>query len=217
MAGPWEKYQPKPQAAQPWLNYQPLSPEQQAAAKLAEEQRLTGTSINPADGSPTADRAWAGAGKSLRDTGLGLVQSFSQGGPMADGPRALVESLLGPAPSNPLKEWADAAIAENQAADDQLVDTTAGFWGNVGGVSAQVLGPGATTGMVARTTALPAAVRTAASRSLPALLPRTVAGNAAQGGLLGSLQPTAEGDSRLGNTAFGGGGGLLGGVLPRAQ
>lgn len=194
----------------------PKSPEEIAAAEEARLRELIpGVTTNPTDGTTGLQRFGAGAGKSLRDTGLGTVQALSEGGPMTSGPLWLAKQFGVEMPANPVKEWADSAIAENRDADVALTDTPGGFWGNVAGMGAQVLGPGIVAGMATRTPALAPGLKATAARALPALLPKTVAGGSTQGGLLGAIQPVQEGESREANTGLGLLGGFAGSLAPR--
>lgn len=141
-----------------------------------------------------ATRGLAGFGKALVDTGRGLKQAGT------DAARYFVEEGLGmEAPG--LRASLASQQAEIDAArerDAPLVQTGAGLGGNVAGYATTLLGPGI------------AARGTMVGR---ALLPRTIAGNAAQGGVLGLVQPAASGETRAENVgkgaAFGAGGATL--------
>lgn len=185
----------------------------QPAPKTMEE--LTpGISTNPTDGVSGVSLFAAGGGKSLRDTGLGIVQALSEGGPMASGPLAVMKGLGVPMPRNPVKEWADSRIAQNKQADAALTDTGAGLGGNITGTVAQILLPGATVAGASRVPQLAGQAKTLASVTR-AFMPTSIQGGAAQGAVLGSLQPVEEGDSRALNAGTGAAGGTLGGLLPR--
>lgn len=77
-------------------------------------------------------------------------------------------------------------IDEARALDAPLMNTTAGKIGNIVG----------NIGATLPTMAIPGA--------------NTLAGSAAIGGVLGAMQPTADGESRVGNALMGGAGGLAG-------
>lgn len=80
---------------------------------------------------------------------------------------------------------------EQAALDAPLLNTPAGFWGNL-------------AGNVAPMFASPGSAAFGASRAAP------YAGAAVEGAAFGALQPVAEGESRATNTAVGGGLGVLG-------
>lgn len=159
---------------------------------------------DPTEGMSGFDKFSAGVGKSFADTYRGLKQAgteavdFVAGGGVAS-PVGIADRLVRGRESNrydnPVTRATGRSLDRQQADIDRaktldapLMDTGAGGAGNLAGYAAQLLGPGA-------------AVRgTAAAR---AFLPTTVAGNAAQGGLLGLMQPVASGDSRVENGGLG--------------
>lgn len=110
----------------------------------------------------------AGAGKSLADTGRGLGQ------------------LTGAV--------SQSEVDESRRLDADLMDTGAGFVGNVGGQVAQMWVPG---GMAVKGASF-------AGRAAP------VVGAAASGGAFSATQPVATGETRAGNAAFGAGAGAVG-------
>lgn len=181
-----------------------------APAKTMEE--LTpGISTNPAEG---RGNFMAGVGKSLRDTGLGLVQSAASGGNIGSNIRSMAGGLGIDMPQGLIADWADRAIAENQEADKALADTRSGFVGNVAGVVGQLVGPGGALKLASRVPSF-SAQAPALSAVGSGFLPTTVPGGVVQGAALGSVQPVAEGQSREQNAAIGAGGGFVGGMLPR--
>ena len=186
----------------------------QPSGRKTMEELTPGISTNPTDGVSGGSLFAAGGGKSLRDTGLGIVQALSEGGPMASGPLAVMKGLGIPMPRNPVKEWADSRIAQNKQADAALTDTGAGLGGNITGTVAQILLPGATVAGASRVPQLAGQAKTLASVTR-AFMPTSIQGGAAQGAVLGSLQPVEEGDSRALNAGTGAAGGTLGGLLPR--
>ena len=184
-------------------------------AKAKSTDELTpGISTNPTEGMSGGQRFMAGAGKSLRDSGLGIVQALSEGGPMAGGFNAAIDAVGLERPRNPIKEWADERIQANAEADSQLVETKAGLGGNIAGTVAQVLAPGGALKLAGRTNGMAGFAPSFGSLS-PLFLPATLRGGVAQGAALGALQPVQEGQSRTANAFIGAGGGLLGGLLPR--
>lgn len=157
---------------------------------------------DPTEGMSGFDRFAAGAGKSIVDTGRGLAQL---GVDFVNAPATMTRAIRGEesVPQGRL-DRATAGLQASQAEADRLdaplMDTGSGLAGNVAGYGAQLLTPAA-------------ALRgTAGAR---ALLPTTIAGNAAQGAALGAAQPLAEGDSRLENATWGGAFGAGGATLAK--
>ncbi|MCS4234407.1 hypothetical protein [Stenotrophomonas sp. BIGb0135] len=153
------------------------------------------------------DRFRAGLGKSLVDTGYGIAQALTPpkvpdfinraadsvdqaiGSPTYSAiRRGVMDAYTAPG------EALEAAAAERRATDQDLMDTGAGMSGNVVGTIAQLLGPG----FLARGTA-----------AAPALLPTTIRGNALNGLIMGSLQPSTSSSDRAQNALVGG---VLGGT-----
>ncbi len=94
----------------------------------------------------------------------------------------------------------EAGIDEVKRTDEALMDTKAGIGGNVAGYISQLVVPGA-------------ALR--GTQFARFALPATVAGNSAQGAVLGGLQPVATGESRTANAALGGAFGAGGAALAK--
>lgn len=203
MAGPWEEYQ-RP-AAGPWEEYK-------AELKPVKKERPS----RATDSMSGLDRFRAGIGKSLVDTGTGLVQvalrniTPSVPGIVTQAGDAVEQAIGSPLYSRARKTVTEAYNAPRQAMerkvadrrdiDKDLMSTGAGLAGNVTGTLAQLLTPG----LAARGT-------TAA----PLLLPTTVRGNVAQGVVFGSAQPATSGADVAQNAAMGGAGGLLGAAVPK--
>lgn len=167
---------------------------------------------NPTDNMSGIDRFRAGIGKSLVDTYQGLKQAA---GDVGSSPLlALQQGTVGALSGDGFLESGLVALSklgaerkrlrDEEAArreiDRPLLDTGAGFSGNVLGTIAQILGPG----VAARGT-------TAAN----ALLPTTVRGNALQGLTIGALQPVASENERVGNALLGGVGGGAGALAAK--
>ncbi|WP_019658908.1 hypothetical protein [Stenotrophomonas hibiscicola] len=167
---------------------------------------------NPTDNMSGIDRFRAGVGKSLVDTYQGLKQAA---GDVGSSPLlALQQGTVGALSGGGFLESGLVALSklgaerkrlrDEEAArreiDRPLLDTGAGFSGNVLGTIAQILGPG----VAARGT-------TAAN----ALLPTTVRGNALQGLTIGALQPVASENERVGNALLGGVGGGAGALAAK--
>lgn len=163
-------------------------------------------STNPTDGMSGFERFAAGVGKSMVDTYRGAKQLGTEAIRAAAGDYTGLTSG-----ENAVTRWADRSLEAQQAEVDQarrldapLMETGAGTAGNIAGYGAQLLVPGG------------AALRGAAGGNRLAqlaagtLLPRTVAGNAAQGAVMGGAQPVATGENRLANLAMGGGFGAAG-------
>ena len=190
------------------------------AAEIENVLRLTpGLNENPTSGSGVASLLAAANTMQWRDFGLGAVQSLSEGGPMVSGPMTvakMVSEKFGvPMPENPIKNWADNAIAENREADEVLMETWPGKIGYGLSAISSVAAPGASARRAA-TLAQFAKHAPALMGVSRGLLPSSYSGNAILGGLLGASRPTVEGESRPLNTAAGVFGGLLGKVIPGA-
>lgn len=161
--------------------------QQKALALAAARLRLQ---AGPEPGMSATDVPWyenvaAGAGKAISDMGLGIRQ------------------LVG----NASQEEVDARKAQ----DAPLMNTGAGFTGNILGNVAAAVTPG--LGMAGTGAALGKGGLQAAGKYLLAS-PSTLGGLATQGGLgatQGLIQPTATGESRTINTAVGG---AAGGIIP---
>lgn len=153
---------------------------------------------DPTKGMSAAERAAAGAGKFVYDTGRGIKQAF--GGLSRE------------------------QIDRTKSLDAPLMDTTGGKVGYVGGALASLILPGAllSRGAAAGNAAIQAGnasntvrvATTAANVGKTALLPTTVRGAAIQGGALGALQPVGTEDSRVQNAALGVGLGALSQAIP---
>lgn len=143
---------------------------------------------DPTQDMSTADKFWAGAGKSVADMWHGGRQ------------------LAG------LESEADAA--EREAQDAPLMATGAGKTGYVSGTVATLVTPGSALKVASKVPQLSRAapVLNIASR---AFLPTTARGAAAQGAFMGALQPRGAGDSLVGNMLLGAGAGATGVLLPR--
>lgn len=193
------------------------------------EELTPGLSTNPTDGMTNGAKFAAGAGKSLRDTGLGMVQFAASGGPYAfianafrpEAQRSVEDLVAGRGPqrhaldyAGKVEDWATGRIMANAQADDALTDTGAGFAGNVTGTVAQMLAPAGVAAGAGRVAGM-ARAQPALNAVTRALMPTSVKGAALQGAALGASQPVREGDSRSLQTLFGAGAGAMGGALPR--
>lgn len=145
---------------------------------------------NPTDDMSSGEKFWAGMGKAFTDAGRGVKQ-------VLDAPATALESVFDPSGKlsksvgMPTAKASAAAtqedINQSRVIDKPLMDTTAGTVGNVAGNVAIAL----------PTVFVPGA--------------QTVAGSALTGAGMGFVQPVAEGESRLKNTAVGA---ALGGTAP---
>lgn len=142
---------------------------------------------NPTDGMSGYDKFMAGAGRSVMETFRGLDQVGS----------AVADAIPG-VDLSAHRQKLQADIDEARKLDAPLMDTGWGKVGNTAGIAAQLITPGA------------ALKSTSLAR---ALLPTTISGNAIQGAVLGSLQPTATGESRAQNALVGGAAGGAGAGL----
>lgn len=197
MAGPWEKYKQEAPADGPWAKYGKAAPKG-SAAPLEDP--------NPTEGMGAADRFRAGLGKSMVDTISGARQFATEA---VAAPLAAVGNIYGALGMGGAQEGLQAPSreaarlrsqeTERKALDAPLMRTPAGLAGNVTGTALQLIGPGA-------------ALR--GTKAAPYLLPRTVAGNARQGALLGLIQPVGDEDSRTQNVALGTAAGGVGAAVP---
>lgn len=162
---------------------------------------------NPTEDMSFLDRARAGFGKSFVDTARGSLQAATEAIaiPFSNvaniygrgGARDVADTLNAPA-----RKAAEmrAEETERQRLDAPLMATGGGVVGNIAGTLTQLAGP---------------AYLARGSVAAPAFLPRTTAGNAVQGGILGMIQPVGTDDSRLANTGIGAGAGAIGAALPQ--
>lgn len=149
-----------------------------------------GEARNPTEGMSGFDRFRAGLGKSLVDTAAGLKQLGTER--IRDIASGDIFGVIGDRGArNAVTDWADRSLAAQRAEIDQrkqqdaaLLDTGAGFAGNI-------------SGQIVQSMALPAA--------RAATLPAKLAQAAATGGAFAASQPVATGDSRAINAAVGAG------------
>jgi hypothetical protein len=138
--------------------------------------------VNPTDDMSTTDKLLAGAGKAFSDIGQGVKQSILDSNPVNAG-LAISDALgdpLGVSETvNQYKDDLNQEIEQTRERDAPLMDTGAGFTGNIAGNVAAftpaMFVPGA----------------------------NTVAGATLTGGAMGSTQPVLEAESRLLNTTIG--------------
>jgi hypothetical protein len=167
--------------------------------EIVDLPRVQAERPNPTEGMGTFDRLAAGFGKSFVDGYEGVKQlGTSAARMMAEANPAMYG--VGVQRLRDTSTEQQAETAERRRLDEPLMDTGAGMTGNITGTLAQFLVPG----MAARSTAI-----------APALLPRTLLGNAAQGAVIGSAQPVASEGERLKNAGFGLGGGFIGAAAPK--
>ncbi len=145
------------------------------------------TPIDPTEGMSGWEKAAAGAGKAIYDTGLGIRQ---------------LASYINPFDT---VEAATRAVDESRALDAPLMNTGAGIVGNIAGNIATFLVPGGALGTVGKLAQAPRAINAARAITLP----KTVLGAAGVGGAQGFIQPVASDESRIGNTALGAAGGAV--------
>lgn len=166
-----------------------------ASEFLAEE--LPSKSTNVADDMKWGDQLAAGVGKAIYDTGRGLGQLARY---------AMPDSLADKAG---LPTQAD--IDEAKRIDADLMNTGAGFAGNVAGNIITTLLPGAalkyagTVGNMGKVASLGDMLMT----------PDTIRKGAAVGATLGALQPVASDENRLTNAGAGLVGGGIGAAIPK--
>lgn len=170
--------------------------------------------FDPAEGMGAAERFAAGFGRSFVEAGRGLKQAATESAQRSariaavgldrvglEGVGRAVAGSIG-APLDASAQRQQANIDEMRRLERPLMDTGMGQAGNFTGNLAMIAAPAG-------------ALRATALRS--AALPTTIRGNVAQGALLGALQPTATGESRVGGAATGAAlGGIGAGVLKAA-
>jgi len=167
----------------------------------------------------------AGVGKSLVDTGRGGAQSVlallanaieptRRLYELAGAGKDVNDTLAAPAQAyDALKQ----AQSDAEARDKPLMNTKSGLAGNLTGYAAQVVGPGAVLRGV-RAAEVAGLGDTGAGAISRALLPESVQGAAAQGGVQGAIQPLTAGqseDTRSNNAGLGILAGAAGATLPR--
>jgi len=159
----------------------------QAARILAKEIRrvrapiadnLNAETLNPTTGMSFFDKAAAGVGKAIVDTGRGLGQ------------------MVG------LVSRDD--VAESRKRDAALMDTGAGIAGNIGGNVAMALTPGMAAKGLSMVPALARAAPALNAAGNALMAPRTIGGAAALGAGMGLVQPSTSTGETLGNMALGG-------------
>lgn len=166
---------------------------------------------DPTSGMSTAQLASSGVGHSLFETARGVKQAL--GDAFNSG-----TDLLGRMAGQDRSAQRRAKVDEQRKLDAPLLATRPGFWGDVVGTVGQVVAPGgaAKLGMMVPEVARMPRAMAALDAVKSASLPSTVKGAAAQGGLLGYVQPVGTDESRATNTGLGFSGGLLGAFAPRA-
>lgn len=182
----------------------------QATSRAELLRREDAERYSPTKGMSGIDRFRAGFAKSFVDAGEGIQQLATDSAARHSQTLAAGLKLVGMdtaadavvrhgvMPANREQSRVQAKIDERRRLDAPLMDTGAGIAGNITGHATQIVGPG----IALRGTAAGAA-----------LLPRTVAGNALQGAVVGGLQPIATGESRTGKAAIGG---TVGALVPAA-
>jgi hypothetical protein len=185
----------------------PLTEEQWQAErdKLAAE--------DPLEGQGAYSKYLAGLFKSGSDTVRGIGQAAVDSASMSAmnatiGLNALglegARDFVGRNVAEPLRQKSvqlQQATAQRRVDEAPITDSAAGMAGNVIGTLGQLVGPG----IAARGTA-----------AAGMLLPRTIGGNALQGGLVGALQPVAFEGERGSNALLGLGAGAAGAAVPKA-
>lgn len=212
-SGPWAQYQHKADFSD--IRSKKDSTEQWTPEELARRYKAQGINpvTDPNSGVGFVGKYYAGLGKSGVDTAQGAQQLFTDSslnnvGILARGldavgldsaSRSLLEFAGKPLLESSLRQ--QARTAERRKIDAPLLDTGGGMFGNIVGTTSQILGPG----LLARGTV-----------AAPMLLPRTIAGNVAQGAAVGAAQPVVRQGERLANTAIGASLGGAGAALPKA-
>lgn len=153
------------------------------------ESRPKSETYDPTEGMAGWQKVAAGLGKSVVDAGRGI--------------RQLV------APVNPFDTVADATAAVDEAKrlDQPLMNTGAGFTGNLIGNVGMAVAPGGAVmrggQLLAKAAPLAKYGNAVSNVGKAYLMPQTIPGAALAGGLQGFVQPVASDESRIGNTALG--------------
>lgn len=159
------------------------------AAEIVRERQGATETVDPTEGMSGTEKFLAGAGKAFTDIGRGIRQVFDASNAVTLTPE---EAQADPETAeylSVLKQQSQALqdeIAESRRLDAPLMKTGAGIAGNITGNIAAA----------APATFIPGA--------------NTLAGATAIGGVMGALQPTVQGESRLENTALGASAGTAG-------
>lgn len=199
--------------AQQHLGEQPDFSNVQGRADTVEQQRP----VDPTQGMSSFDKFMAGVGKSVYDTGRGVSQ-------FAGDALNSATDVLGLFAGRDDAAARRAEVDAQRLVDAPLMNTGPGLAGNIAGTVGQVLIPG---GAAIRYSAGAGRAGTLASllgeRGLAAAgavrsasIPQSARGMAAQGGIIGLLQPVGTGESRIENAGAGAGLSAIGGLLPRA-
>jgi len=195
MSGPWEQYQgavsTQPADEGPWAQYQKAGANFDAVTDGVRMAPQPQPSTDPTESMGTGERIAAGFGRSFVELGRGLKQNATSAAKMlalgvAGSPEARAGIRQGFAP---IQQRQQSEIDEARVLDAPLMSTGGGQVGNALGLMSQILTP---------------AMGLKATSAGAAFLPATIGGNAAQGAVLGALQPTATGES-LGLNALAGG------------
>jgi hypothetical protein len=170
----------------------------------ARERMKRELGLLPEQRSSWFERIMAGVGKSLVDTGEGLVQGVTNA--VLPNQRLLEAGAAANPQSNMLgflaaiRPQQQQQVSRRRAPDPSFSEDPLFGTGNIVGTLAQFLGPGIT----ARGSTLGSA-----------LLPTTIRGNALQGGVIGGIQPVASEGERGFNVGVGALGGTLGSAIPK--
>lgn len=172
--------------------------------------RLNAKANNPVNGMSNAQRFAAGAGKAAVDTGRGISQLGLQA--------ANVASL---GQSDTLGKAVDASKRsqdEVTARDSPLVNTGAGFAGNLAGYAALTAVPGSALRLAGRgleAVGAAGAGRGALLAGNELALPNGYRSAATVGGAEGLAQPVGDNDYRVANAVTGAVGGAVGRAIPQ--
>lgn len=176
-----------------------------AEPEVAEPER----SVRATDNMGGMERFRAGIGKGLVDFAEGTAQTLVDNASRPIPKLAEYAARFDPEASRKAADIVlapqrklQAHIDERRVLDRDLMDTGAGFAGNMFGSAAPLLAGGG-AGLLTKTPS-----------TVAAFLPKSLGANALQGALLGTLQPTETGGSRSLNAVFGGAaGGAITGLM----
>lgn len=166
---------------------------------------------NPASAASDAENYAAGVGHSLYESARGVGQFL---GDAYNSATDVLSTFAGQDPAADRRR----AVDEQRRLDAPLLNTKAGMAGDISGTVGQVLVPGGVAKLGLMTPRLMAAAPRAEGllgMVKSASLPATTRGAAAQGGILGLLQPVGANDSRLRNATLGTGAAAVGAGVPR--
>jgi len=178
-----------------------------AQAKMAKEGATGGqlmqAGLDPTEGNSFLKNLAIGGGKAIVDAGRGLSQV---GAGVADFVSPRRPDATGEQPSSRVDDIRQQ-VARSRAQDEPLMNTGGGVTGDVLGSIAMALAPGGAVkgaGLLAKAGGATDAGATLNAVGGSLLAPRSIAGAAGTGAVMGALQPSTSTDETITNTALGG-------------